>query len=133
METLVNEETQLIRGNIPTVLKYLFNTYGKIPSKEVKQKEAEICAMPYHPADPMILLFNPIEKLKKIAKSTSIEYTTAQILDIGLTVVRNTPDFKRALGDWVTIPNNDKTWDHFKSHFKDAQKQLCAIRGPAMQ
>ena len=49
-----------------------------------------------------------------MAKLASIEYTTAQILDIGLTVVRNTHDFKRALGNWETIPKNDKTWDRFK-------------------
>ena len=133
LESMVNEDTQLIDEDIPTVLLYLFDTYGKIPSEEVKQKEAEIRTMTYHPADPMILLFNPIEKLKKMATAAEIAYTTDQILDIGLTVIRNTRDFERALGDWEAIPAADKTWERFKSHFKDAQKQLRAIRGPTMQ
>ena len=89
--------------------------------------------MSYHPADPMILLFNPIEKLKKMATAAEISYTTEQLLDIGLTVIRNTRDFERALGDWETLTAGDKTWDRFKSHFKEAQKQLRAIRGPTMQ
>ena len=89
--------------------------------------------MSYHPADLMILLFNPIEKLKKMAKAAKIEYTTAQILDIGLTIIQNTRDFERALGDWESLPSNNKTWDRFKEHFKAAQKQLRAIRGPTMQ
>ena len=133
LETLINEDTQLIQEDIPTVLAYLFDTYGKIPSEEVKQKEAEIRAMTYNPADPMILLYNPIEKLKKMAISAEIPYTTDQLLDIGLTVIKNTRDFERALGDWEALPVADKTWDRFKDHFKNAQKQLRAIRGPTMQ
>ena len=59
----------------------------------MKQKEAEIWSMSYHPADPLILLYNPIEKLKKMAEAASIPYTADQLLDIGLTVIRNTRDF----------------------------------------
>ena len=133
LESLVDDDTQLIQEDIPDVLDYLFDLYGKVPSEEVKQKEAEIRAMVYNPADPMILLFSPIEKLKKMAIAADIDYTADQILDIALTVVRNTRDFERALGDWEALSTNNKTWDNFKTHFKKAQKQLRAIRGPTMQ
>ena len=59
LESLVNEDTQLIQADIPDVLTYLNDTYGKVPSEEVEQKEAEIRTMHFNPADPMILLFNP--------------------------------------------------------------------------
>lgn len=131
LESMVDEDMQLINEDIPTVLTYLFDTYGKIPSEEVKQKESEIRTMIFHPADPMILLFNPIEKLKSMGESAGIPYTADQLLDMGLTVIRNTRDFEKALGDWEPIVN--KTWTLFKSHFSDAQKQLKAIRGPTMQ
>lgn len=36
LESLVNEDTQLIQEDIPIVLEYLFGIYGKIPSEEVK-------------------------------------------------------------------------------------------------
>ena len=68
-----------------------------------------------------------------MAIAADIEYTADQILDISLTVVRNTRDFERALGDWEVLPPIWKTWDNFKTHFKEAQKQLRAIRGPTMQ
>ena len=42
LDTLVNEDTQLMQDDIPAVLEYLFDLYGKVPSEEVKQKEAEI-------------------------------------------------------------------------------------------
>ena len=133
LESLVNEDTQLIDADIPTVLTYLFDNYGKVPSEEVKQKETEIRTMQFNPADPMILLFNPIEKLAKMGISAEIEYTEKQLLDIGLTVIRNTRDFEKALGEWEALATIAKTWITFKSHFKNAQQQLKAIRGPTMQ
>ena len=89
--------------------------------------------MSFNLADPMILLFNPLEKLKKMAEAAGIAYTDEQILDMGLTVIRKTRDFEKALGDWESLATTDKTWTRFKQHFKDAQKQLKAIRGPTMQ
>ena len=132
LKSLINEDTQLINDDIPDVLKYLFETYGKVPSEEVKQKENEIRAMTFHPADLMILLYNPIEKLQAMAESASIAYTTNQLLDMGLTVIRNTRDFEKALGEWELLATNLKSWAKFKSHFTDAQK-MKAIRGPTMQ
>ena len=76
LESIIEEDTQLIQEDILAVLVYLFETYGNIPTKEVKQKEAEICMMTYHAADPMILLYDPIENLKKMAESANIAYTT---------------------------------------------------------
>ena len=86
-ESLVNEDTQLIQADIPDVLTYLNDTYGKVPSEEVKHKEAEIRTIQFNPADPMILLFNPIDKLAKVGISAEIEYTEKQLLDIGLKVI----------------------------------------------
>ena len=68
-----------------------------------------------------------------MAESASIAYTAEQLLDMGLTVIRNTRDFEKALGKWELLPMNQKTWAKFKSHFSAAQTQLKAIRGPTMQ
>ena len=76
---------------------------------------------------------NPIEKLQKLGEAAGIPYTESQLLDVGLTVIRNTRDFERALGDWELLPTANKTWGHFKTHFENAQKQLKAIRGPTIQ
>ena len=116
LELLVNNDTKLIKEDIPDVLNYLFDLYGKVPSEEVKKKEAEIRAMTYHPADPMILIFSPIEKLKKMAIAAEIEYTA---LAIALTVLVNTRDFERALGNWEALPSFQKIWKNFKTHFKN--------------
>ena len=66
LESLIDEDTQRITADIPFVLEYLFDLYGKIPSEEVKEKEAELRSMSFHPADPMVLLYNAVEKLEKL-------------------------------------------------------------------
>ena len=42
LKSLIDEDTQLINADIPDVLEYLFEAYGKVPSAEVKQKESQI-------------------------------------------------------------------------------------------
>ena len=72
LECLVDQNTQLIEEDIPFVLEYLFDTYGTVPSEEVKQMETEIRSMLFHPADPMVLLYNQVEKLEKMATAAGI-------------------------------------------------------------
>lgn len=75
LESLVNEDTQLIQADIPTVLAYLFEKNGTVPSAEVNKKENEIRSMTFHPADPMILLYNPMKKIAKMTVAAGIQYT----------------------------------------------------------
>ena len=72
LELLVDEDTQLITEDVPVESKCLFDTYGKVPFNEVKQKETEIRSMMFHLANSMILLFNPIKKLQTMAKLADI-------------------------------------------------------------
>ena len=87
LESLVDKDTQLIQDDTPTVLQFLFNAYGKVPSEELKQKDTELRIMAFNQADPMIILYNPVEKLRKMAEAANIAYTENQNLDIGLTVI----------------------------------------------
>jgi hypothetical protein len=133
IDHLVDDDTGLLEEDIPTVLEYLFSNYGKIPSEEVKEKEAEVLTLSFNPADPMVLLYRPIEQLQKMAVTAGIPYSQAQLLEFGLTMIRATRDFEKALSEWSTKPLTDKTWANFKAHFKLAQSELKEIRGPTMQ
>ena len=133
IEHLVDDDTGLIEQDIPTVLEYLLTNYGKVPSEEVKQKEAEVLSFSFNPSDPMVLLYRPIEQLQKLATDAGIPYSEAQKLEFGLTLIRSTRDFETGLMNWNAKPSLDKTWENFKLHFKDAQTELKAIRGPTMQ
>ena len=93
---MVDEDTGLTEDDIQTVLEYLLSNYGKVPSEEVKKKEAGALNISFNPADPMVLLFCHIEQLQKLATSASTMYLDAQILEFGLTLIRSTLDFEKA-------------------------------------
>ena len=74
LEYLKTKVAQLIQEDIPTALHYLFETYGKVPSEEVKHQEHEIRTMNFHPADHMIILYNLIKNFRNWEKQ--LEYHT---------------------------------------------------------
>ena len=128
---MVDEDTGLIEEDIPTVLTYLFTNYGKVTSVELKEQESEVLSIQFSPADPMIGVFRPIEALKKKAVEAELPYTEPQLLEFGLTIIRNTRDFEKAIGEWNSTAN--KTWTLFKTHYRDAQVELKEIRAPTTQ
>ena len=52
IDSLKNENTDLFEDNISTVLDFLFTHYGKVPTREVKEKEHKVLATPLIPSDP---------------------------------------------------------------------------------
>ena len=131
-EFLVDEDTGLIEEDVPTVLQYLFSNYGKVTLEEVKQVESKVLSLSFNPANPMITIYRPIKQLQKKATEAGIPYSKAQILEIGLALIKSTRDFEKALGEWNAL-GNLKIWDVFRSYFRDAQRELKEIRGPTMQ
>ena len=117
---MVNEDTGLLEEDLPTVLEYIFTKYGKTPSEEVIEKEAKVLTMTFNPAEPMVLLYRPIEQLQKMAVTAGIPYSQAQQLEFGLTLIQNTRDFEKALSKWSSKIASDKNWTNFKAHFKKA-------------
>ena len=55
-----------------------------------------------------------------------------QLVEFALHIIRNTHDFEKALGEWNSKCNTEKTWNNLKTHFTNAQDKLKAIRGPTM-
>ena len=113
-----NEHTDLIEDDIPTVLEYLFSNYGKVPTRQVKEKETEVLSTPFVPSDSLVTIFRPIEQLRKLAEIAKIPYTETQIVDFGLQLIKNTRDFESALGEWNRRDEQNKTWELFKEHFR---------------
>ena len=64
IDYMVDEDTGLIKEDIPTILMYLFTNYGKVSSVEIKEQESEVLNIQFSPVDPMICVFRPLEQLK---------------------------------------------------------------------
>ena len=61
IESLVDEYTNLLTGDVPLILDYLFYNYGKVRSEEVTQKDNEVMTMTWQLTDLIVLLTRPIE------------------------------------------------------------------------
>ena len=132
LDYLKNPDTHLIEDDIPSVLQYLFDNYGKVPTRIVKEQEQEVLSTPFVPSDPMVTIFRPIEQLRTLAEIAKIPYTESQIVDFGVQLIKSTRDYETALGEWNKKTDQEKTWELFKEHFTDAQRTLKDIRGPTM-
>ena len=73
--------------------------------------------MMFHPADPLIVLYDLIAKFQKLARAAGISYMPEKMLDLGITVIKNIYDFEYALMDWQAKILLDKNWINFKSRF----------------
>ena len=133
LESLVDEYTNLISGDIPAVLEYLFRNYSKVRSDKVSQKESEVISLTWQPSDLIVLLTRPLEQLQKLAVQAGMPHIDNQILQKGLQLIRNTNDFEYALTQWEDKNDTDKTWDNFKSHFHEHQLKLKSIQRLTMQ
>ena len=56
IESLVDEDINLLTDDIPTTIKYLFYNYGKVQSEKVAQKEVEVMSITRQPSDLIVLL-----------------------------------------------------------------------------
>ena len=64
IDHLVDKDTGLLEDDIPTVMEYLPKNYGKVPSKEVQDKLAEVMSITFNPADQMVTLYSPPSSYK---------------------------------------------------------------------
>ena len=132
-EVLVDEFTNLINNDIPTVLQYFFNTYEKIWGEEVAQREPEVMLITWKPHDLLVLLTWPIETLQKMATQARIPFSTAQLIKKGLQIIKNTRDFEIALTAWNVRPDTKNTWDNFKTHFQEEKQALKEVQWTTIQ
>ena len=132
LDAFMDDDTALLNADIPDILAHLFLRYGQVTGEEVKAMEAKVMKTVFAPADPLVLIWNPIEKLKKLAIQANLPYTPQQLIDLAMQLIKNTHDFELAIGEWNQKGMADKTWTNLKSHFGDAQKALKDIRGPTM-
>ena len=128
----MDDSTALLTGDIPVIFKHLFSRYGVVRGEDVKNTESKVLTPHFTPLEPLVLIWNPIENLKKLAIKADLPYTDQQLIEFALQIIRGTHDFEKALGEWHMKAVQDKTWPNLKSHFVQVQVALKAIRGPDM-
>ena len=127
-----NKDSNAINKPISFILSHLFLNYGRVPEEHLREEEAKLLARVFDLTQLLILMFNKIDDLVDLAIAAKLPYTEHQIVNLGLTLVKNTNDFEKGISDWIE-KKTTKDWDAFKMHFETTQENLQKMRGPTMR
>ena len=127
-----NDESHAISIPISDILDNLLLTYGEIEEEEVLEAESNLRAKVFDITQPIIILFNEMDQLQKLANAASLKFTDAQFLNLGLRLIKNMMDFEKGLTEWYDLPA-PRTYIQFKTHFTTAQNNLRKVSSPTMR
>ena len=133
LKELRDHNTDTINDTVADVLAFLFDRYGEVDSETLDDHEAKVRSLFWTLSDPPVTLFNKVEDLVELADAARLPKTNAQIVNMGLHIIRKTQDLEQALTAWFARPVADRTWLNFKEHFSSAYRALKKVRGPAMR
>ena len=127
-----NKHSNAIKKPIADIITHLFDNYGRVPEENLLEEDSTLRAKVFDLTEPLILMFHEIEDLQDLANAADLPYTDQEILNLGLTLIKNTNDFKKGITDCIE-KTTGKTWENFKIHFPLAQENLQKVRGPTMK
>ena len=124
LKALREPVTHKITKTIPEILTYLFNAYGYVTPTELYELKNKVETMQFSANEPVDTLTTEIDDLADIADLAESPISDRQRVDIGYLVLQRCRPFKVGLKEWNDLPTNNKTWNTFKTHFRDAQIAL---------
>jgi hypothetical protein len=133
LKILRNSTTNAITRNIPDILEYLFSRYGRVDPETLHKKELSVRQMQYNLQEPLVVVYEEVEELEKLAEAAGNPYTPIQVVNFGLQIIKNTKDFEDGIKAWNALPLGQKNWMNFKLHFEKEHRALKEIRGATMQ
>ena len=123
LEELRNHATGLLHLPLSDIIQHLKSNYGKVQANEYKKKYQEITEYRYNTDKPIDQLFNKIQDFNDLAEATGLPQSASQSLHMASEMVKNCGTLTDSLKDWNRTPVQDKTWNNFKRHFREAQQQ----------
>ena len=78
---------------------------------------------PYDPELPLATLTNQLEKGRAFAQMGLQTISENMMVTKGITLLANTAVFNDDIKQWRRTPDNEKTWEKFKSYFHRAHKE----------
>ena len=97
LRELRDHNTDTINDTVADVLAFLFDRYGEVDSETLDDHEAKVRSLFWTLSDPPVTLFNKVEDLVELADAARLPKTNAQIINMGLHIIRKTQDLEQAL------------------------------------
>ena len=95
--------------------------------------ETKVRTMEYSITDPLVVIYNEIEELARLANAANNPFSDMQQVQIGLRIIKNTNDFEQGIEKWYARPVGEHTWTNFKTHFEEAREMIKKVRGADMR
>ena len=122
----IDPSTETILHDIPKIFTFLFDQYGQIKYKHLRQEENKIKNFEYSLTDLPIVIFNVIEYLVSLSEAAKLPKSQQQIITYGLNILKHTREFDTSL---TNLAPADSTWHNFKMHFTNACNNILKIKG----
>jgi hypothetical protein len=131
---IADHNTQSLSGTVAQILEHLFETYGYVSQAMLEKKEEALKNLDYHPRHPVDLVFNAVEDLADYADmATTGAFTQTQIIGKAYSQFNRTGLLSQAITEWNRKPDVQKTWITFKTHFRQARKELKESSGATIE
>jgi hypothetical protein len=121
---LIDEETGLLEGPVHHIMKHLFETYGAITPQTLTSAKAALETTTYNHAKPIANVFTAIHEYANMADVANSAETPTQLINIGLIIITRSTLFASDIRKWHGREAPEKTWTAFKTHFKEAQREI---------
>jgi hypothetical protein len=121
---LIDDETGLLEGTVPEIMKELFDTYGAITPQSLTTAKAKLESTTYNHSRPIVNIFTAINDYANMAEAANAAETPIQLINIGLIIITRSTIFSSDIRKWHDKTAATRTWPAFKEHFKAAQKAI---------
>ena len=88
LKSFRNQFSNTFTVDVPTILHYLFTTYGYITPEELKEQEEILSAKFFDIQQPLIIFFGELEDLQQISGAVLNLYMDTQIVSIGVKLIK---------------------------------------------
>ena len=111
----------------------LVTAYGMVNLDVLDREEAKFISLFWNISYLPVKIYNIIEYLVDITEAANLCKSPAQVINVGLEIIRNSSDIKQALTDWFNQPIEDQIWTTSKTYFTTTYRDLKQAMGPTLQ
>jgi hypothetical protein len=121
--SLKNKYTRYNSIHPKDLLKYLFDTYGKITPEDLIENEKKL-TQDWDGSEAFELVIERVNNCIEFAKEAGDRFTDIQIMNRVFVIVSKTGLYNDDLKEWKKRPENEKTWRNFQVFMLAAQTEL---------
>jgi hypothetical protein len=111
-------------GTVHEIIAHLQTVYGRVSPQMLENREQELRNMTYNTKYPIDIVYNAVEDYVDFAELGQQPLTQRQIVAKAYIILNKTRRFKNDITEWNRLPQAEKTWVEFKTHFRRAHQEF---------